>query len=182
MDLLTRRDALGGALALTLLEARPAQATVTNSPGDFAFLIGSWTVQHHKLKSRLTGESGWWDFSGTTQAWPLLGGAGNVDDNLLEDPNGAYRAATLRRFDPATHRWSIWWLDGRGGPLDPPVTGTFDAGVGTFYGDDTLRGLPIRVRFVWSQITAGSARWEQAFSPDAGVSWEVNWVMQFKRT
>jgi hypothetical protein len=53
--------------------------------------------------------------------------------------------------------------------------------VGTFYADDTLRGKPIRVRFTWSKITATSARWEQAFSPDGGKTWEVNWTMQFER-
>jgi hypothetical protein len=37
------------------------------------------------------------------------------------------------------------------------------------------------VRFVWSNITADSAHWEQAFSPDGGKSWEVNWITDFKR-
>ena len=52
---------------------------------------------------------------------------------------------------------------------------------GSFYADETLRGRPIRVRFIWSEITATTARWEQAFSPDAGASWEINWKMQFTR-
>jgi hypothetical protein len=44
-------------------------------------------------------------------------------------------------------------------------------GVGTFYADDTLRGMPIKIRFTWSHITQNSARWEQAFSPDGGKTW-----------
>ncbi|HTE65485.1 MAG TPA: DUF1579 domain-containing protein, partial [Candidatus Binatia bacterium] len=35
--------------------------------------------------------------------------------------------------------------------------------------------------FVWSDITRNSCRWEQAFSPDAGKTWEVNWVMESTR-
>ena len=34
---------------------------------------------------------------------------------------------------------------------------------------------------LWSNITANSAHWEQAFSPDGGQSWEVNWITDFKR-
>jgi hypothetical protein len=52
---------------------------------------------------------------------------------------------------------------------------------GTFYGDTTIAGKPTRVRFVWSQITATSARWEQAYSTDAGKTWETNWIMEFRR-
>jgi hypothetical protein len=66
-------------------------------------------------------------------------------------------------------------------PVDPPLRGAFRDGVGSFYADDTFNGQPIRVRFIWSHITSISARWEQAFSSDQGVTWETNWVMDFER-
>jgi hypothetical protein len=149
--------------------------------GDFAFLAGDWRVRHRKLKRRLAGETDWWEFGGTCRAWAVLGGEGSVDDNLLDDPTGPYRAASFRRRDAATGEWSIWWFDGRAAGLDPPVRGGFRDGVGTFLADDELDGRPIRMRFLWSEITARSARWEQAFSPDGGASWETNWIMQFER-
>lgn len=148
---------------------------------DFAFLTGEWQVRHRKLRRRLVGDTDWMQFSGSCRAWEILGGAGNVDDNLLEDPSGAYRAATLRRCDPATGIWSIWWCDARRPQLDPPVHGRFQDGVGTFLGQDTHEETPVTVRFVWSEISAVHARWEQAFSTDGGVSWESNWVMAFER-
>src|SRR5208283_6106459 len=67
------------------------------------------------------------------------------------------------------------------GPLDPPVRGSFQDGVGTFYADDTWEGKPIRMRFIWSKITATSCHWEQAFSTDKGVTWETNWVQDIQR-
>lgn len=149
--------------------------------GDFGFQTGEWRVRHRKLRERLVGASDWVEFPGTCRAFEVMGGEANVEDNLLEDPAGAYRAAAFRRRDPETGRWSIWWHDGRSGGLDPPVQGRFEDGVGTFLAEDVLDGRPIRVRFVWSEITPTSARWEQAFSADGGATWEVNWVMTFER-
>lgn len=54
-------------------------------------------------------------------------------------------------------------------------------GVGRFEGDDEFEGRPIKVRFVWSEITDVSARWHQDFSDDGGQTWETNWVMDFTR-
>ena len=94
----------------------------------------------------------------------------------------SYRAVALRSHDRKASQWSIWWLDGRTPhELDPPIQGRFENGVGTFYGETAINGKPMRVRFVWSQITAASARWEQAYSPDAGKTWETNWIMIFTR-
>jgi hypothetical protein len=153
-----------------------------SSAKDFDFFHGRWTVQHRRLKDRLAGCAEWETFGGTSSAQPLLGGAGIVDDNLIELPGGAYRAATLRTFDPATKQWAIWWLDGRHPhTVDVPMLGSFEHGIGTFFADETFRGQPIKVRFLWSRITPTSARWEQAFSPDGGKTWETNWAMDFTR-
>jgi hypothetical protein len=150
---------------------------------DFDFLVGEWRVHHRRLKERLAGSHEWVEFDGTSSARKIIGGWGNMDDNVLDLPGDAYRAVTLRAFDPKTGLWAIWWLDGRDphANLDPPVKGRFDGGVGTFFADITFSGKPARMRFVWSHITHETLRWEQAFSPDGGKSWETNWIMQFQR-
>lgn len=160
-------------------DAPEAQASASH---DFDFLVGSWVVQHRKLRLRLAHSDEWETFSGTCDMRMLLGGAANVDDNVLRTPEGMYTAASLRAFDAVTKKWSIWWLDGRHpDQLDSPVTGEFRNGVGLFFGDDTLNGKPIKVRFMWSGITPNSARWQQALSADGGKTWETNWVMDFTR-
>ena len=165
------------------IDDAPETTDLRSSVHDFDFYMGKWRVHHRRLKERLAGNDEWQEFEGTSTAWPILDGAGNVDDNVLELPGETYRAISLRSFDPETGSWSIWWLDGRNphGPLDPPVVGRFVDGVGTFLAEDTLRGQPIIVRFLWSNITGNTCRWEQAFSPDGGKTWEVNWVMESTR-
>jgi hypothetical protein len=153
-----------------------------SSPADFDFFIGDWRVHHRRLRERLVGCDDWVEFDGTCHVRSLLGGAGNVDDNELAMPDGAYRAVSLRAFDAATRCWSIWWLDGRSPHrLDPPVIGGFEGVIGTFYADDVLNGTPIRVRFLWHIANPEAPRWEQAFSRDGGETWETNWIMRFTR-
>jgi hypothetical protein len=159
-----------------------AQANGAAAQHDFDFLAGSWTVQHRRLRHRLAHGSEWETFAGTCRAWLVLGGQGNVDDNLLEAPAGTYRAVILRTFDPQTNSWSIWWVDARHPhDLDPPVVGGFRDGVGTFFANQTFEGKPIRVRYIWSDISPRSAKWQQAFSADGGKTWETNWIMEFQR-
>ena len=156
-----------------------------STPGshDFDFLHGHWHVAHRRLRERLRGNDEWQSFDGSCSAQPVLGGQGNVDDNLLHLPDGSYRAVTLRSHDPLTGRWCIWWLDGREPHrLEVPVVGRFEHGIGDFFSDDVLDGRAIRVRYRWLDTGTATPRWEQAFSPDAGASWETNWTMVFTRT
>jgi hypothetical protein len=154
-----------------------------DGPTDFDFFVGEWTVEHKRLKARLAGCTDWDSFSGSCSMHKIMGGFGNIDDNIVELPAGPYRAATIRSFDPKARTWSIWWLDARApGSLDVPVVGSFVDGVGTFLAHDTLNGQPIIVRFLWTIPAPDRPRWEQAFSPDGGKTWETNWVMNFTRS
>ena len=187
------RLSLLAAVAANSLSLRSACA---NNPGllesaaapdpsvhDFDLFFGTWRARHRRLKERLADNTEWTEFDGTSTMHRLLGGYGNLDDNVFYLPGGTYRGVSLRAFDPGSKRWAIWWLDGRAPhTLDAPVIGRFENGVGTFVGDDTLRGKPIKVRYQWSRITSTSRQWEQAFSPDGGKNWETNWITQFTRT
>ncbi len=171
------------AAAMNPIGAAPATETTSNRHAgmhDFDFLVGEWRVHHHRLKP---GSQEWVDFDGTCSNRKLMNGRANMEEHVLPAPYGAYRAIALRAYDPKTDLWAIWWLDGRypSGPLDPPVKGRFENGVGTFFSDEMHDGKATRVRFIWSNTTPTSARWEQAYSPDAGKTWETNWTMEFRR-
>jgi len=173
--------AAGAAFLVTAVNAGAAPLARPPAAAGFDFLHGRWSVRHRKLKTRLAGADDWIEFPGTLDVKPMLGGLGNIDENVLEDPAGRYLATSIRVFRPATGEWSIHWVDGRGTGLDKPVVGRFDGKVGRFYNDDSFGGRPIKVRFIYEDLTPAHARWSQAFSVDAGQSWETNWTMDFMR-
>lgn len=165
---------------MTATQLQPAEK-INDGRHDFDFFFGSWRTQNHRLVGRLQGSTTWEDFESTcAYCQPVLNGLGNIDEYHTEHwPD--FKAMTLRLFSPETRQWSIFWIPSRTAIIEPPVMGSFSDGVGIFEGPDTHDGKPIIVRFIWSDITPTSARWEQAFSPDNGQTWEVNWTMTFTR-
>jgi len=148
---------------------------------DFDFQTGRWLIRNQRLKERLTGCTEWETFDATQEARLLPGGLGNVDDYVTEHWPG-FVGMSLRLYSPRTRLWRIYWASNRIEGVEPPVVGAFDEhGVGVFEGRQELDGRPILVRFVWSEITQNTARWEQAFSPDEGKTWERNWIMTMTR-
>lgn len=145
----------------------------------FDFLYGEWDVHHRYLARRLCGSADWLEFEGTMTCRPVLGGRGNVDEFRM--PSRGARGATVRLFDPDAGRWSLHWASSLTGRFEPPVAGGFESGRGVFEGDDVFEGRPVRVRYVWDRIAEDGARWRQSLSPDAGETWEENWVMAFRR-
>jgi len=131
---------------------------------------------------RLVGSTTWEEFDGECAMQKVLGGQGNVDDNVLRAPAGTYRAMTIRVFDPSARAWSIYWIDSRYPTrLENPVVGGFAGSRGLFYSDDEFEGRQVRTRFIWRVDDRDSCRWEQALSADDGLTWEPNWYMVFKR-
>lgn len=155
---------------------------LADAPHDFDFLVGSWNVRHRKLKTRLAGSKDWDEFTGTLVNWPVMGGHGNIGDNLMHAPAGSFRGMGIRTWDADARLWRSWWLDGRNpATIGPAVEGGFTDGIGIFEGADSLDNRPIRTRVRWLRITPASARWEQSASADNGATWEVNWISDFQR-
>jgi hypothetical protein len=145
----------------------------------FDFLVGRWDVANRRLRQRFAGCTDWDEFPGSSTCQRLLGGVANMDEIVM--PTRGFSGLTLRLYDVERRQWSLYWANSREGRLFPPVIGQFEGGQGEFYGDDIDEGRLVRVRYIWSGITATSARWEQAFSINGGASWETNWTMQFTR-
>jgi hypothetical protein len=146
---------------------------------DFDFFTGTWDVVNRRRNDFLDATGTWEEFPGVSRATRHFDGRANFDE--IDFPTKGFAGLTLRLYDPERQEWSLYWASKRTGTLFPPVVGRFRDGRGEFYGDDTHEGRPVRVRFMWSDITANSARWAQAYSPEAGATWVTNWVMELTR-
>jgi hypothetical protein len=151
---------------------------------DFDFLVGTWQIANRRLTELFVDSDEWDEFPATSVVQRFFDGAGSFD--TIRFPTKGWSGVTLRLFDPEREEWAIHWANSRTGVLRPPsVVGRFVDGRGEFYCDDTHdgtpEGRPVRVRYLWSDITDDSAHWEQAFSVDGGETWETNWIMDLAR-
>ena len=96
-------------------------------------------------------------------------GRANLVELEVDGPAGHIEALSLRLYNPESHQWSLNFSNSGGGTMSQPTIGEFKNGRGEFFDQEPLNGRAIFVRFVISDITPNSCRFEQAFS-------DVNWI------
>jgi len=143
---------------------------------DFDFEIGTWKTHLKRLAKPLTGSTTWVEYQGTTVVRKVWNGRANLAELEVDGPGGHIEALSLRLYNPQSHQWSLNFGNSKAGSLSQPTIGEFRNGRGEFFDQETLDGRAIFVRFVISDITPNSARFEQSFSDDGGKTWEVNWI------
>ncbi len=163
-------------------DAKPAQPA-RDGQRDFDFAFGKWKVHNRKLSKPLTGSKDWVEFEGTWVVRPIWNGRANMDEFVVDAPSGRIYGMTIRLYNPKTGEWSLYWANANNGEIAMPATvGHFDGnGRGEFFDDEQYNGKPIRLRYTWTVVDADHARWEQAFSPDGGKTWETNWITENTR-
>jgi hypothetical protein len=124
----------------------------------------------------LTGSNTWVEYDGVSVVSKVWNGHANLVELVADGPAGHFEGLNLRIYRPQAHQWTLNFANAAGGTLGEPTIGSFKDGRGEFYDQETLDGRAILVRFVISDITANSCRFEQAFSDDGGKTWEVNWI------
>jgi hypothetical protein len=143
---------------------------------DFDFEIGIWKTHLRRLLNPLTGSTTWVEYNGTTVVRKVWNGRANLVELDVSGSSGHIEALSLRLYNPQSRQWSLNFANINGGVMTAPTIGEFKNGRGEFYNQETLNGRAIFVRFVISDITPNSCRFEQAFSDDGGKTWEVNWM------
>jgi hypothetical protein len=160
----------------------PSKTSVQHTPAerdgqhDFDFEIGTWKTHLKRLLHPLTGSTTWVEYEGTTVVRKVWDGRANIVELEADGPQGHFEGLNLRLYRPQSHQWSLNFANSSDGILSQPTVGEFNNGRGEFYDQETVNGRAVYVRFVISDITENSCRFEQAFSPDGGKTWEVNWT------
>jgi hypothetical protein len=156
-----------------------APAAQHDGQHDFDFEIGSWKT-HLQVSSRIahpfTGPSTWSVYQGTSVVRKIWGGRADMVELEVDGPGGHIEGLNLHLYNPRSHQWSLNFASSQVGVMGVPTVGEFQNGRGEFYDRETVNGRVILVRNIWSDITANSCHFEQAFSDDGGKTWETNWI------
>jgi hypothetical protein len=150
--------------------------TQRNGQNAFDFHIGTWKTHLRRLLNPLTGSTKWVEYDGTTVVRKVWNGRANLVELVADGPAGHFEGLSLRLYNPQSHQWSLNSANVNSGVMAQPTIGEFKNGRGEFFDQETLNGRAIFVRFIISDITPNSCRFEQAFSDDGGKTWEVNWI------
>jgi hypothetical protein len=167
----------------------PAQARTGPQPGparpdrqhDFDFAVGTWKTHLSRLQHPLTGSTTWLQYEGTAVVRGVWNDGANLEEFEADGSAGPIEGLTLRLYNPQSRQWSNHWAASNDGVINQAMIGEFNNGRGEFFDQEPFNGRAIYVRWVWSDITPNSCRFEQAFSDDGGKNWEVNWVNTYTR-
>lgn len=160
-----------------LMDLKPAPSSSEN---DFDFLQGKWQVHNRKLTVRLANNNTWSEFESELHMRKTL--FGNVENYYATFAGKPFEGMAIRFFDPQTKLWRVYWVDSNSRAMDEhPVTGSFENGVGKLYANASFNGRPIVVLYQWDATNPSHPKWSQAFSDDAGKTWEWNWEMTLTR-
>jgi hypothetical protein len=144
---------------------------------DFDFEIGTWKTRLKRITNPLSGApANWVEYEGTKVVSKVRNGKANLVELVADGPAGHFEGLNVRLYNPESGQWSLNFASVRGGTMSRPAIGGFKNGRGEFYNEETLNGKAIFVRFIISNITTDSCRFEQSFSEDGGKTWEVNWI------
>ena len=154
-----------------------AAAAAADPERQFDFLEGEWDAF-----CRVPARDGWMEARGSLVASRVLDGAVSLE--LFEGiyHGGPLKGLGLRAFNRATGEWEHTWTD----TLE---TGRFHVWKGVFRGGridlfaewTEADGRAVLSRLTWSDITGDAAHWESSRSSDGGRTWELHWVIEFRR-
>lgn len=153
-------------------------------PADFDFLIGKWQITNKIRKKRLSENNEWTESVAYSRCWQILDGLGNMDEFEMKTRGGrTFKGNTIRVYSPSRKDWTLYWVDNWNPDLGvtKQTAGSFESGVGIFYGEEEFNGKTVRLKFTWKKLDGNKAYWDQAYYDEKNDDWEINWIMIFDR-
>jgi DinB superfamily len=147
----------------------------------FAFNTGAWRIRISLLPHPLTGSKERIALEGRAAVRKIWDGRAYLEELRIDDPRKSIEGLALRLYNPEARQWNLYWVNSKDGTIGTPMVGGFSGGRGAFYDAESLHGKTILVHEDWSDITADSCHFEQAFSGDGGKTWETNWMADWTR-
>ncbi len=107
------------------VSTQPDVSNKRDGQHDFDFLVGTWKFHLKRLKRRLVGSTEWVEFDGTTVCQKVLDGRAEVEEMNVKsaDEHTHIQGLALRLYNPEAHQWSIYWVNGADGILEPKSHG-----------------------------------------------------------
>jgi len=159
----------------------PATPSARDGQHDFEFNLGVWHTHIRRVLDPLSGSPDSIELNGTVTVRKLWDGRAQLEEIEAEGPKGHWEGLTLFLYNPQSHQWSQSFLSSRMAALQPPLVGSFNAGRGELFAQDTFRDRSILLRSVWSDITPDSHHYEESYSEDGGRTWMPAFVAQLTR-
>ncbi len=166
-----------------LAQATPAepqsaamQTAVRDGQHDFDFAAGTWHTHIVRKADPFDDKSASIELEGTVTSRKVWGGRAWLEEIEADGPNGHWQGMSVFLYNPQAHQWSQTFSNSENGKLETPFIGSFDAGRGELFCQETYKGRAILVKAVWSKTTADAHRYEEYFSDDVGKTWKLSFV------
>jgi hypothetical protein len=171
------------AIALTLGQV-PGNAFGQRGVGlsrDFDYQFGAWRVRVARLLDPASSSPRWVHYDGTHVVTPLLGGRANIGVLEVSGPSGRLEGLQLRLYDSANAQWRLSFASGSDGIVQPPSSGRFENGRGTFFSSERIGAFDARVRTTATQLSATAYRDVIAYSRSRGDAWHTVWTATYTK-
>jgi hypothetical protein len=148
---------------------------------DFDYQFGTWRVHVARLLDPASTSPHWAHYDGTHVVTPLLGGQANVGVLEVSGPSGKLEGLQLRLYDPAHGEWRLSFASGSDGIVQPPSSGRFENGRGTFFSSERIGGSDARVRTTATPLSATAYRDVIAYSRSRSDAWHTIWSATYTK-